>query len=57
MTMKRSKATILLTEEGETEEFEFNIGVRQGNGLSTKLFNVSLDAIIKSRKLKGIITK
>ena len=47
MTVKRSKATIL-TEEGETVQFEFNAEVRQGDGLSTKFFNISLDAIIKS---------
>ena len=36
MTIKRFKVTIL-TEEGETEKFEFNTGVRQGDGLSTTL--------------------
>ena len=52
--MKRSKATIL-TEEGETKEFEFNTGVRQGDGPSTTIFNISLDAIIRSCNLKGTI--
>ena len=47
MTVKRSKATTL-TEEGETEEFEFDTELSQGNGLSTTLFDMSLVAIIKS---------
>ena len=46
MTMNRSKTTIL-TEEGETEKFEFITGVRQGDGLSTTLFNISLDTILR----------
>ena len=53
--MKRSKATIP-TMEGETEEFEFNTGVIRGDDLSTTLFNMPLDAIIKGRNLKITIT-
>ena len=42
--------------KGEIEEFEFNIGVRLGDGLLTTLFNISLDALIKNYNLKGSIT-
>ena len=45
----------MLTEEGETEELEFNIEVREGDGLFTTLFYIFLDAI-KSCNLKGTIT-
>ena len=39
VTMKRSKTTIL-REEGETEEFEFNIGVRQGWSVDKAFHNI-----------------
>lgn len=57
MTMKGSKAAVLM--EGEvSEDFEINLGVRQGDGLSTTLFNLTLDAIIRDCKLNGtVITK
>ena len=42
MAMKRSKGT-MLTDEGEIEEFEFNTGVREGDCLSTTLFNICFD--------------
>lgn len=55
MTMERTVAYIR-TEEGETEVFEINSGVRQGDALSAMLFNIVIEKIVKELDAKGSIT-
>lgn len=47
MTMEGSRARVI-TNEGATEEVEIQTGVRQGDALSTTLFNIALDGVISA---------
>jgi hypothetical protein len=55
MTMDNSKARISTT-EGVTNEINIERGVRQGDALSTTLFNIALDGAIKAAGLDRAIT-
>lgn len=46
MTMTNTRMRVKTT-KGVTEEFEINKGVRQGDSLSTTLFNLALDYVVK----------
>jgi Reverse transcriptase (RNA-dependent DNA polymerase)/Endonuclease/Exonuclease/phosphatase family len=54
MTLEGSKAAIK-TNEGITKAIEIGKGVRQGDGLSAMLFNMSLEGIIRDCGIKGSI--
>jgi hypothetical protein len=54
MTMDNSKARISTT-EGVTNEINIERGVRQGDALSTTLFNIALDGAIKAAGLDRAI--
>ena len=47
----------VLTQKGETEEFEFNRGVRQGDALSATLFNLALQYVLKRIEKGTLRTK
>ncbi|XP_072398001.1 uncharacterized protein [Diabrotica undecimpunctata] len=55
MTMDgaRAKAT---TEDGSTKSIAIETGVRQGDSLSTTLFNISAEGSVKASKIKGTIS-
>lgn len=53
MTMKRTTVSIK-TQKGETEEFEIDKGVRQGDSLSATLFNLALQYVLRKIK-KGTL--
>jgi hypothetical protein len=55
MTMDNSRARISTT-EGVTNEINIERGVRQGDALSTTLFNIALDGAIKAAGLDRAIT-
>jgi hypothetical protein len=55
MTMGNSKARIS-TAEGVTNEINIKRGVRQGDTLSSTLFNIALDGAIKAAGLDRAIT-
>lgn len=46
MTMKR-KIMMVKTQNGESEEFEVNQGVRQRDALSATLFNLGLENVLR----------
>lgn len=54
MTLNNSKA-IVKTEEGYTESFRINKGVRQGDALSATLFNLAMEGTIRRLKVHGNI--
>jgi len=56
MTMEGTMASVL-TQKGETEEFEFNRGVRQGDALSATLFNLALQYVLRRIKKGTLRTK
>lgn len=47
MTMRRTTVSVK-TLKGETEEFEINRGVRQGDSLSALLFNIALEYVLRN---------
>lgn len=53
-TMEKSEA-IVSTREGNTETFETNVGIRQGDSLSSALFNIVLEHVIRKVDCRGII--
>jgi hypothetical protein len=55
MTMGNSRARIS-TAEGVTNEINIKRGVRQGDTLSSTLFNIALDGAIKAAGLDRAIT-
>lgn len=55
MTMKNTTACVRV-EEGQTERFGINSGVRQGDALSATLFNIALEETIKDLDIKGSLT-
>lgn len=54
MTLKDTTTTIKIP-QGETNSFEINSGVRQGDALSATLFNIVLEKIIRATNCKGTI--
>jgi hypothetical protein len=52
MTLNGSKAVVALESE-LTNEFEINVGVRQGDILSAVLFNLTLEMIIRKLDVRG----
>lgn len=54
MTLKNSKSTVQVG-EGETEEFDVNAGVRQGDALSATLFNLMIESMIRKTNCSGTI--
>ena len=54
MTLNRTTAKVK-TAEGETDEFEIKMGVRQGDVISATLFNIMLEYVIRKLKLQGTI--
>lgn len=56
MTMRESKAAII-TQEGTPREFEIDRGVRQGNELSTAIFNIAIEGMIRACKIEETITR
>jgi endonuclease/exonuclease/phosphatase family metal-dependent hydrolase len=55
MTMENTRATVE-TEHGRTEKFSINTGLRQGDALSTLLFNLVLEGIIRKLDTRGNIS-
>ncbi|CAG9829791.1 unnamed protein product [Diabrotica balteata] len=47
MTMRTTKISIK-TQRGETEEFSINKGMKQGDALSTTLFNLALEYVLRN---------
>ena len=47
----------MLTQKGETERFEFNGGVRQGDALSATLFNLALQYVPRRIEKGTVRTK
>lgn len=56
MRMHDSTARITAKED-DTENIRIEVGVRQGNSLSTTLFNIALDKAIKQARLERKITQ
>lgn len=56
MTMNRTTVSIK-TQKGETEEFEVNKGVRQGDSLSATLFNLALEYVVRKINKGTLRTK
>ncbi|KAJ3667210.1 hypothetical protein Zmor_002610 [Zophobas morio] len=54
MCIKNSKA-VVAAKNGNSEEFAFNAGVRQGDGMSATLFNIVMDRIVKNTHAEGTI--
>lgn len=54
MTMERSEA-VVTTHEGTTNAFNIETGVRQGDALSTSLFNIALEGSIRALDHRGTI--
>ena len=54
MTINKITAKVK-TEEGETDEFEIKTGVRQGDVLSSTLFNIILEYIIRKLNISDTI--
>lgn len=54
MTLEQTSASVRTT-EGETENFNINSGVRQGDALSASLFNIALERIIQRTNCRGTI--
>ena len=55
MTMQNTRA-VVETEHGRTEKFHINTGLRQGDALSTLLFNLVLEGIIRKLDTRGNIS-
>ncbi|XP_056640928.1 uncharacterized protein LOC130447902 [Diorhabda sublineata] len=55
-TMKKTTVTVR-TQVGNTEEFEINQGVRQGDALSTTLFNLALEYVMRKIDKRTIKTR
>jgi len=55
MTMQNTRA-VVETEHGRTEKFHINTGLRQGDALSTLLFNLVLESIIRKLDTRGNIS-
>lgn len=51
MSMKNTQAEVTIKEE-ETEDFGVNLGIRQGDRLSTTLFILAMDAVIQNYHIK-----
>lgn len=56
MTMKKSHARLLTIKE-ITDEISIQTGVRQGDALSTTLFNIVLEAAIDATGIRGTIAQ
>lgn len=54
MTMENSRGYVRLN-EGPTEKFQTNKGVRQGDALSATLFNIAMESVIRKADCKGTI--
>ncbi|KAJ3666612.1 hypothetical protein Zmor_002047 [Zophobas morio] len=54
MCIKNSKA-VVAAKNGNSEEFAFNSGVRQGDGMSATLFNIVKGRIVKNSHAEGTI--
>lgn len=48
--MTRSVDTIVLTNKGVTDEVEMKIGVRQADGLSSVIFSMALERVMRDAK-------
>jgi sorting nexin-29 len=55
MTVQNTRA-VVETEHGRTEKFHINTGLRQGDALSTLLFNLVLEGIIRKLDTRGNIS-
>jgi len=55
MTMQNTQA-VVETEQGRSEKFSINTGLRQGDALSTLLFNLVLEGIIRKLDTRGNIS-
>lgn len=55
MTMQDTRVAVE-TERGKTEKFYINTGLRQGDALSTLLFNLVLEDIIRKLDTRGNIS-
>jgi hypothetical protein len=54
MTLKDRKAAVKIN-NWKTRTFEFNTGVKQGDGLSTTLFMIALHKVIRETDQRGTI--
>ena len=55
MTMEPSLARVA-TQDGDTAEINIRKGVRQGDSLSTTLFNIALNGAVEATSIRGTIT-
>ena len=54
--MQNTRA-VVETEHGSSENFSINTGLRQGDAISTLLFNLVLEDIIRKLDTRGNITQ
>lgn len=54
MTMENSM-TAILTQDGMSNEFEYDKGVRQGDGLAATMFTIALEGVIRDCEFRGTI--
>jgi len=54
---KQNTQAVVETENGRSEKFSINTGLRQGDALSTLLFNLVLEDIIRKLDTRGNITQ
>ena len=56
MTMQNTRA-VVETEHGMSEKFSINTGLRQGDAVSTLMFNLVLEGIIRKLDTVGNISR